>query len=181
VGGLSPPATNTPAPIRHPPDFFRGFWYADGKRSASATVSGDCAPFLMCAPGADGLWDQIDREDPDSPSVHARWGVSARLGSTESAALCTSTRSGSATYRQDIVIVLHRVASMERETLSSLSVAERGRMRRVMADRRARRGHQGRARRRSSKAVRPGRYQPATAHKTGRLTRRALLVARPWT
>ena len=37
--------------------------------------------------------------------------------------------------------VLHRVASMERETLGSLSVAERGRMRRVMADRVARRGH----------------------------------------
>jgi hypothetical protein len=32
---------------------------------------GDYAHFLMCAPSADEVWDQIDREDPDQSSAHA--------------------------------------------------------------------------------------------------------------
>jgi hypothetical protein len=33
-------------------------------RSDGATFRSGCARFLMCAPSADELWDQIDRGDP---------------------------------------------------------------------------------------------------------------------
>src|SRR6266704_1707720 len=54
-----------------PPGFLsRAFWYAGCKRSDSATVSGRLRSTSSCAPSADELWDQIDREAPDSSSAH---------------------------------------------------------------------------------------------------------------
>src|ERR1022692_5328316 len=78
------PATNTSAPIRHRlPDFLpRTFWYAGYKRSDTATVPGRLRSTSLCAPSADELWDQIDREAPDSQSAHAAWRVVLRASAT---------------------------------------------------------------------------------------------------
>src|SRR6266699_1728806 len=55
-----------------PPGFLsRTFWYAGCKRSGSATVSGRLRSTSSCAPSSDELWDQIDREAPDSSSFYA--------------------------------------------------------------------------------------------------------------
>src|SRR6266852_7965753 len=56
-----------------PPGFLsRTVWYAGCKRSDSPTVSGRLRSTSSCAPSADELWDQIDREAPDSSSAHQR-------------------------------------------------------------------------------------------------------------
>src|SRR5216683_8237949 len=63
VGGLSS-LLRTPSPRSDTaPGFLsRTFWYAGCKRSDSATVSGRLRSTSSCAPSADELWDQIDRE-----------------------------------------------------------------------------------------------------------------------
>ena len=60
------PATNTSVPIRHRlADFFRGLSGTPvASDPAARRFRGECAHFLMCAPSADELWDQIDREAP---------------------------------------------------------------------------------------------------------------------
>src|SRR6266508_6370938 len=74
VGGPLTPATNTPAPIRHRlPNVLQIFWYA-------GCTPSDTADGYGAAPSANELWDQIDREAPDSSSAHgsaraARWCV----------------------------------------------------------------------------------------------------------
>src|SRR5829696_2283084 len=61
------PATNTSAPIRHRLRISLEDLLVR-RLSAVRQRDGFGAPalhFLICAPSADELWDQIDREDPD--------------------------------------------------------------------------------------------------------------------
>jgi len=69
------PATNTPAPIRHRPrtsfedSLVRRLQaIRQGDRLGATALTSSCARPVRTSPGTDRS------RDPDSPSVHARWG-----------------------------------------------------------------------------------------------------------